>query len=100
VSGNLSETTLQENLRRYRSHRREMLFLYIGWAFAAVFSAISFKRLFAGEPPFWPGFVLLFLWSVVIAMKWHRLMRLPCPICGRTVLSHPFRACRLTKTTA
>lgn len=100
MSGNLPETTLREHLRRYRNIRREMLFLYIGWAFAAVFSAISFKRLFDGEPPFWPGFVLLFLWSVVIAMKWHRLMKLPCPICGRTVLSHPFRACRLTNTTA
>lgn len=77
-----------------------MLFLYIGWAFAAVFSAISFKRLFDGQPTFWPGFILLVLWSLVVAMKWHRLMKLPCPVCGRTVLSHPFRGCKLTNTIA
>jgi hypothetical protein len=100
MADNLPELTLPEKLQRYRIHRREMLFLYLGWPFAAVFSAISFKRLFDREPAFWAGYILLVLWALVIAMKWHRLIRLPCPICERTILKHPLRACKQTNTNA
>lgn len=97
---NLPELTLADKLKRYRNHRREMLFLYLGWPFAAIFTAISLKRLFDREPPFWTGYILLVLWALVIAMKWHRLIREGCPICGRTAFTHPLRACKPTGTTA
>ena len=100
MADNLAELTLPEKLQRYRNHRREMLFLYVGWAFAAVFSAISFKRLFDGEPPFWAGYVLLALWALAVAIKWQNLIKLPCPICNRTIFTHPLRACKPTNTNA
>lgn len=88
------ESTLQEKLRRYRNSRREMFVLYLGWPFAAVFSAISFRRLLDRQPTFWAGFALLVLWALMIVIRWHRLVRNGCPICGRTVFTHPLRGCK------
>jgi hypothetical protein len=91
----MPELTVQERLRRYRNSRREMLVLYLGWPFAALFSAVSFRRLLDGQPTFWAGFALLALWALMIVIRWHRLVATPCPVCGRTVFKHPFRGCKL-----
>jgi hypothetical protein len=96
----MPELTLQERLRRYRNSRREMLVLYLGWPFAAVFSAISFRRLLDRQPTFWAGFVLLVLWALMIVIRWHRLVSNPCPVCARTVFTHPVRACKPRDVTA
>jgi hypothetical protein len=91
----MPELTIQEKLRRYRNSRREMLVLYLGWPFAAIFSAVSFRRLLDRQPTFWAGFALLVLWALMIVIRWHRLLRNACPVCGRTVFTHPLRGCKL-----
>lgn len=96
----MPQLTLQEKLRRYRNSRREMLVLYLGWPLVAIFPAISLKRLFDRQPTFWAGFVLLVLWSLMIVIRWHRLVGNPCPICGRTVFRHPLRGCKLENAAA
>jgi len=96
----MPDLTVQEKLRRYRNSRREMLVLYLGWPFAAIFSAISFRRLLDRQPTFWAGFALLVLWALMIVIRWHRLVRNPCPICHRTVFTHPLRGCKPEDVTA
>jgi hypothetical protein len=94
------ELTIPEKLRLYRNSRREMLVLYLGWPFAAIFSAVSFRRLLDRQPTFWAGFVLLVLWALMIVVRWHRLVSHPCPICGRTVFTHRLRGCKLEDAAA
>lgn len=96
----MAKLTLHERLRRYRNSRREMLVLYLGWPFAAVFSAISFRRLLDRQPTFWAGFALLVLWALMIVIRWHRLVSNPCPVCEQTVFTHPLRGCKPKDATA
>lgn len=89
----MSETDAREELKRYRRKRREVLFLYLAYVpgqFAVVVIAI---HLHIGA--FIPGIAFLFVWALIFRLKARGFWNLRCPICGRTVLTHPVRSCKL-----
>ena len=80
----------QVSLSQYKKQRNEILFLLLGYIpFSLLVDLLSVRFSNTAKPAIY----FAVLWGLVFVVRTLRFIALPCPVCGRTILSHPLRGC-------
>jgi hypothetical protein len=80
----------EEDWVKYKKRKNQALFALFGYIPVCFAVNLLTVRLFHTDKP---ARFLAYFRMVMFIVVGHRLIVLPCPRCGRTVLTHPLRSC-------
>jgi len=76
--------------KEYKKRRNQSLFVFFGYVPICFAFGLLTVPLFHTDKPVR---IFAFFWGLMWVVTGYRFVVVPCPCCGRTLLTHPLRSC-------